>query len=65
MTHDMILFVDLLNNQAMYKSKNTMVKNRDDKIVVCRNSFSKDYLYRMFRSAEVGSHCHRFCVAAP
>jgi RAB protein geranylgeranyltransferase component A len=65
MSHDMMLRVDSHNNQPMYESKNTIAKNRDDKIVVYQNSFSKYYLYPVFGSAKVAAHCHRFCVAAP
>ena len=58
-----MLLVDLQNDQSIYKSKNTMIRNRDAKLV-CLNSFAKYYLYRIFGPAKVGAHCHRFCVAA-
>ena len=57
-----MLLVDLQNDQSIYKSKNTMIRNRDAKLV-CLNSFAKYYLYRIFGPAKVGAHCHRFFMA--
>ena len=49
-----MLLVDLHNNQLIYKSKNTMIRNGDAKYLVYQNSFAKYYLYRIFGLAKLG-----------
>ena len=49
-----MVLVDLLKIQPIYRSKNTIIRKRDAKLVVYWNSFAKYYLYRFLDRPKLG-----------